>query len=293
MFDGLFSSAAPLALAALGALLSELAGKLAIFTEGFIAGGSFFAFFVVEKTHSAFLTCVIIFLGCGLAGWAAARFVRAVRADPFITALAVNIFFDGLTAFLSLRFYGEKGTLRSEAVPRLSALDLPFITPLPVIGKIIAPVSPFALAALLFALGISVFLDRTRAGLRLRASGAGPEAARERGLFPERYLELAWALAAAFAGLAGAALMFRVGAYTPGSSGGRGWIALAAVYLGRKRVAGVLGAALVFAAAERVAFGAQGVQAASATALLGLPSFLALVFFVLSRGGGQGSPLRR
>jgi simple sugar transport system permease protein len=85
------------------------------------------------------------------------------------------------------------------------------------------------------------------------------------------------------AALAGAALTFRVGAYAPGGIAGRGWIALAVVYLGFRKVWGVVFAAIIFSFAERLGYGVQGFGALPGTALLGLPSALALLFYFFSR----------
>jgi simple sugar transport system permease protein len=109
-----------------------------------------------------------------------------------------------------------------------------------------------------------------------------PEAAAERGIKPGLYFEAAWVLAAFLAALAGAALTFRVGSYAPGGIAGRGWIALAIVYLGFRKVWGVVLAAVIFGLAERVGFSLQSVNALPATALLGLPSALALLLYLLS-----------
>jgi simple sugar transport system permease protein len=134
--------------------------------------------------------------------------------------------------------------------------------------------------------GVTIFaallIGRTRLGLRLRSSGRSAAAARERGLRPERYREFSWAAAAFLAALAGAALTFRVGVYAPGGVAGRGWICLAAVYLGFRRVWGVAAAALIFALTERIGLGLQIFGALPATALLGLPSALALTLYTVS-----------
>jgi simple sugar transport system permease protein len=283
VFDSLISSAAPLIFASTGALLSELGGSLAIFIEGFINLGSFLVFLLTDYMNSAFFATVFVCLTCGTLGWLVAYSVRVLKADGFITALAFNVFSEGLTSFLSQLLYRSKGTLRSAAVAPLASLDIPLVHKLPLVGGVIFPLSVFALWALFFALLLSIALDKTRQGLYFRASGLDADAARERGLRPAVYREVSWALAAALAGLAGAALTFRIGVYAPGNSGGRGWIALALDYLGGKRVWGVVLAALVFTAAERLAFGAQGAHVASATALLGLPPLLALLFYALSR----------
>jgi simple sugar transport system permease protein len=73
-----------------------------------------------------------------------------------------------------------------------------------------------------------------------------------------------------------------VGAYTPGGVAGRGWIALAAIYLGFRTVWGTAIAAMVFALAEYIGFGLQSFGAVPATVLLGLPSGLALLLYTLS-----------
>jgi simple sugar transport system permease protein len=280
MFDGLLSSGTPLILASLGALVSELGGALAIFIEGFMAGGAFFSFLFAVKTHSLFWSCVLVFITCGATAWLIARLVRALNADPFIAALAFNIFSTGLTATLAQHIFGSKGTLRADIPLTLPQIDIPPLHNIPLVGTLFLPLNPLIIGTLAAVILLSVLIRHTKQGLRLCASGINPEAVRERGLHPEWYREIAWAAAGAFAGLAGAALTFRLGAYAPGNSAGRGWIALAAVYLGGKNVLGVTAAALIFAAAERIAFGAQSLHPAAATALLGLPSLIALLCFI-------------
>jgi simple sugar transport system permease protein len=154
---------------------------------------------------------------------------------------------------------------------------------------------PFiATAALCFVL--SAFLVyRTRFGLRLRASGFSARATEERGVNPAFYHAAAWAIATMLAGVGGACLMLRVGAYTPGGVSGRGWIAIAAVYLGFRRVWGVALAAFVFALVERAGITLQTIRALPPTALLGIPSALALVFYAAScaaRRGKKSPPSR-
>jgi simple sugar transport system permease protein len=280
VFDGLLNSGTPLILASLGALVSELGGSLAIFIEGFMVNGAFFSFLFAVKTRSLLLSAILVFITCGATAWAIARLVRVLRADPFIAALAFNLFSTGLTASLSQHIFGSKGTLRPDVAMTLPQMDIPLVRKILFIGNIIMPLNPLIIWTLAAAVALFILLRYTKPGRRLLASGANSEAVRERGLRPEWYREAAWAAAGAFAGLAGAALTFRLGVYAPGNSAGRGWIALAAVYLGGKNVFGVTAAALIFAAAERVAFGVQALHAAAATALLGLPSFIALLCFV-------------
>ncbi|MDR0403869.1 MAG: ABC transporter permease [Treponema sp.] len=271
--EGLFTSAAPLILASLGALLTELAGALGIFIEGFMNAGAFFSWVIAGWTGSVFLGTSASASAAAIAGFCLARFVRKTGANPFIAGLAVNIAAGGVTDCLSVLWFGTKGALRNPAVAaRLDAESaLPWMR-----GRL-----PWIWLSLAVFVVLMLLVNHSSWGLRLRAAGLAPEAAKERGIRPGRYWEISWAAAAA-AVLAGAALCFRIGAYTPGSAAGRGWISLAAVYLGFRRPAGVFAAALVFALVERAALVLQGSRFFPATLLLGLPNALALVLYALS-----------
>ena len=280
--EGLLSSAAPLMLAALGALLSDLSGTLGIFIEGFMISGTFFSWVFAGWTGSVFWGVVLSALLAALAGWALARFVALSRANPFIAGLALNLAASGVVLSLSASWFGTRGVLQNPLIAIPGPVIIPLLNSIPVIGSLLSGHSPFAYTALACAITIAVFLKRTVPGYRLRASGLSPETASERGIRLGLYREGAWAAAAFLASLAGAALTFRTGAYVPGGAAGRGWIALAAVYLGFRKVWGVVIAAIVFTFAERLGFGIQGLGALPATILLGLPYALALLFYFLS-----------
>jgi len=280
--EGLLNSAAPLMLAGLGALLSDLSGALGIFIEGFMISGAFFSWVFAGWTGSVFWGTFISAALAALAGWVLARFVRLSGANPFIAGLALNLAASGITLSLSAAWFGTKGVLQNPALRIPGPVIIPFIDSIPVLGRILSGHNPFTYTAWIFAIIIAIGIKRTIPGLRLRASGLSPDAAAERGIRPGLYREGAWAMAAFLAALAGASLTFRVGAYAPGGIAGRGWIALAAVYLGFRKPWGVVAAAIIFSIAERLGYGIQGFGALPATALLGLPSALALLLYYFS-----------
>lgn len=284
MISSLLTAAAPLMLASLGALFTELSGSLGIFIEGFMSLGAFFAWVIAIKIGSVFWGTLITALLAALCAWALARFVRLTKANPFIAGLALNLAAGGITDSLAITWFGTKGVLRNPGLSIPGPVQLPLVADIPVMGTILSGQLPFVYGAWVSCLLASYLIRRTSLGLRLRASGASPEAALERGIRPGQYQAGAWAIAAFFAALAGAALTFRVGVYTPGGVAGRGWIALACVYLGFRRVGGVVVAALICALAEHVGLGLQGLEEFPATALLGVPAALALVLYTLSHG---------
>ncbi|MDR0629989.1 MAG: ABC transporter permease [Treponema sp.] len=284
MISSLCTAAAPLMLASLGALFTELSGVLGIFIEGFMTLGAFFAWIITIQTGSVFLGSGITALMAALCGWALARFVRLTGANPFIVGLALNLAAGGLTDALSITWFGTKGVLRNSGISIPGPVPLPLVEDIPVLGVLLSGQLPFVYVAWVSSVIAGLIISRSSLGLRLRAVGASPEAARERGIRPDRYHAGAWAAAAFLAALAGAALTFRVGVYAPGGVAGRGWIALAGVYLGFRRVGGTMLAALVFALAEHIGLGMQGWGGLPVTALLGVPAALALVLYTLSCG---------
>jgi len=107
-------------------------------------------------------------------------------------------------------------------------------------GVLLAALLPFAVWGLLF---------RSTAGLRLRAVGLAPDAARYAGISPERETVRVLLLSGALAGLAGALEVSGVtGRLFEGLAGGYGFTAIAVALLARLHPIGALPAALFFAA---------------------------------------------
>ncbi|MCY1020774.1 ABC transporter permease [Pyxidicoccus sp. MSG2] len=101
--------------------------------------------------------------------------------------------------------------------------------------------------ALLLAVGVWVWLARTRSGFETRAVGLGAEAARAAGVPVARRTGLAMALAGAMAGLAGAVLVLGTEGRYPGSLGAPyGFDGIAIALIGNNHPLGAMVAALFF-----------------------------------------------
>ena len=108
MISSILVMSTPIILAALGGLLTELAGVLNIALEGLMLIGAFSAILITHITGSILLGSLGAALaGAGLAylfGFITLRF----KANIFITGLAANLFAVGITNYLSSVLFGTK-----------------------------------------------------------------------------------------------------------------------------------------------------------------------------------------
>lgn len=272
---------APVLIAALGGLLTERAGILNIALEGLLLTGAFTAVVVAGATGSAAAGIAAALAAAGLFALLFAYTGIRLGANIFIAGLAVNLLSSGIITFISGRLFSTRGVIRFENLPRLERIPLPG-------GETITIGVPLALVLVPLTWYL---LYVTPFGLRLRAAGYNQHVLRGRGVSPERIRVLAITLSGIACGLAGALLSLRLGAFVPGISAGRGWIALVAIFLGRKHPGGIFLAAFFFALADSLAGNAQGLSWLPPTLMLAFPylvTFIALVAgsaFTFKRGG--------
>ncbi|TQS40657.1 ABC transporter permease [Cryptosporangium phraense] len=250
---------APVLLAALGGALCARVGVFNIGLEGQMLLGCFTAVAVSARTGSAELG-VAAAAGAGVLT-ALVLAIGSVRlnADPIVLAIGTNLLAVGLTGFLLRSVLGTSGTYSSPDLAGLTPLGSTWVGSIPVLGTVLAGSSWLVVLSLVLVVVLAVFLSRTPAGLRLRGIGENPDAARSLGVDVSRYQQAAVLVAGALCGLAGAQLALgNVQLFSEQMTAGRGWVAVVAVMLGRGRPGWVLGASVVFGAAEAFGFRLQG-----------------------------------
>ncbi|MBI1803486.1 MAG: ABC transporter permease [Ignavibacteriae bacterium] len=230
----------PYALPALGATFSERGGVVNIALEGILLISAFATTVGVFYTES-----VLVGILCGIsAGILTALFHSIVsvtfKADQIVSGIGINLFALGITKFFcQLIFNSSSNSARIVGLEQWT-----FLPALPILGN------PF-LFCTLFLLLISHFtLFRTRFGLRLRAVGEHPEAADTLGISVDKMRHIGVLLSGAFTGLAGAWLALDQHSFTDGMAAGRGFIALAAMIIGKWTPIGAVAASLLFGFAE-------------------------------------------
>ena len=235
----------PLILGALSGILCERSGIVNIGIEGMMLAGAFGAFVAKVATNDWPLLASLLFgvvmalLVGALMGWLHALLSIRFRMDQIISGTVLIILATGFTSYLFNRDAVAQG--------KFSAVRIPGLADIPVLGRILFDNPPITYLALILVVVIHIALFYTRWGLRTRAVGEHPRAADTVGINVNRYRYINTTIGGMLAGLAGGFLVLEaVGQFQEGMTAGRGFIALAAMIFGNWNPFGALGASLLF-----------------------------------------------
>jgi simple sugar transport system permease protein len=275
----------PDTLAALGATFSERGGVINIALEGILLHGALAYTLAAFWTGDPWAGVMAAALAGGLTGWLHAEVTIRGRADQITSGLGINLLAVGLTKFvLKEVFHSSSNSERVVGLPQWSWGGLADV---PLLGTVIG--TPLVLLTGALVLGGHLLLFRTPFGLRLRSVGEHPEAAATLGLPVTRLRAAGVILSGCLAGLGGAWLASEQHSFTDGMTGGRGYIALAAMIVGRWTPVGGAAACLLFGAAEALQIRLQGT--AFPNELLQMLPYLATMV-VLAGFIGRATPPR-
>ncbi len=283
------TASTPLLLAASGELVVERSGVLNLGVEGMMIVGAACAFGGAYASGSTLVGAL-----CGaLAGMALAAvfgiLTLGLAVNQVATGLALTIFGVGLSGLIGSAFVGQK------IVPS-PHLQLPVLTDLPVVGRILFGEDAFIYVSIALVIGIWLFLYRTRAGLVLRACGDNHASAHALGYPVLKIRMLAVLFGGACAGLAGAFLpLSYTPFFIPGMTQGRGWIALALVVFASWRPGRLVIGAYLFGAVSILGLALQplnlGIPPQFMNALPYLATVVVLVLISRTRGAaGSAAP---
>ncbi|MCG8638205.1 MAG: ABC transporter permease [Desulfobacterales bacterium] len=265
----------PLVYAALGELIVEKSGVLNLGVEGMMLVGAISGFITMAVTGSLILAISAGMLAGALMALIFAVLTLTLMANQVASGLALTIFGTGLSAFMGIKY-------TSVALDGVSDLHIPFLSDIPVLGKLIFSFDILVYASLLLLAGIIWFLYKSRAGLILKAVGESPKSGHALGypVIGIRYLAVLFG--GAMAGVGGVYLAI---AYTPmwveGMVAGRGWVALALVVFATWRPMRVMVGAYLFGGVTIVQFHIQGFGFEIPSQILSMLPYLATIFVLV------------
>ena len=272
IITGLLIAATPLVLAALGELVAEKSGVLNLGVEGMMVIGAIAGFATKIATGSYLLGFV-----AAIGGGAAMALLFGILTQVFLSnqvasGLALTLFGLGLSALFGAGYSG----VTAGTFPRLYA-----------------GADVLMLLVLALVIATHVVIERTRAGLILRAVGENHDAAHAIGFAVVRVRLMALAYGGALAGLGGAYLsLVQTPFWVERMTAGRGWIALALVVFAAWRPFRVLAGALLFGGISILQLHSQGFGLKIDAQVLSMLPYLAtiavLVFISRTPGGRDG-----
>lgn len=285
LLASLMVASTPILLAALGELVVERAGVLNLGVEGMMITGAITGFVTAVTTGSPLLGFVGAALGGAALSALFALLVLWFRSNQVATGLALTLFGIGLASMMGQSWQGVRA-------PAMGDVELGPMADIPFLGPVLFRHDLVVYLGLALVAGVWWVLNRTRAGLTLRAVGENHEAAHALGYKVLRLRLLAILFGGALAGLGGAYLsLVRVPQWTEGVTAGAGWIALAIVVFASWRPLRLLLGAWLFGGISVLQLNLQAARAPIPVELLSMAPYLVtiLVLVLISSGRGRAA----
>lgn len=275
--------AVPLLYASLGETFLEKAGILNIGLEGVMLSGAFFSFAGAYASNS-----LMIGLLCGILGGILVTAIHGflcihLKKNQSVSGIALNMFMLGITSFLYKLMSNDQSYQQIET---FKTIKIPLLGDIPLIGNALFHQDILTYVVYILIIAAFIFYKKTSIGLNFTAVGEHPRAADAAGIPVYRYQWTAILVNGMLGGIGGASLVLvQLGKFSENMISGRGYIALAAVILGRYTPFGVFGAALLFGGANALQIRLQTLGVAIPTnALAMLPYIITLGALLISAG---------
>lgn len=231
----------PLIFAAQAGLLSEKSGVVQIGLEGFMLAGAFSGAVFAHLTHSSYLGFLMAFACGACASLLFSLLVVRLKTDAIVAGTGFNFLMAGLIPFLTKFIFNSTGST----------------PPIPIELRLSYEVTVFAFTVVL---GIYFLISKTRWGYWIQFAGEYPDGLTACGVSVDKVRWISVFLCGGLAALGGASLsLFLSSAYSPLMTGGRGFIALSALILGKWKPLPTLMGCLVFGVFDALQIRLQGV----------------------------------
>lgn len=280
----------PLILGATCGIICERSGVVNVAIEGQFLFGAFSSAMAATMSNSVWIGLIVGCLAGALLGSLLAALANRYHIEQVVLGVVLNVLALGLTTFLYNKLLSANSAAYNQP-PIFHAIRIPGLASIPVIGDVLFNQNIVFYLAFIIVAVVQVALFRTRWGLRTRAVGEHPRAADTVGIkvLGTRYRNVI--MAGLISGLGGVWLTIgQVGSFTTNMSAGKGFIALAALIVGRWSPVGALGAALLFGFAGGLNNSLSSLQTPIPGQFLSMAPYLATVFVVASLGGIVRAP---
>lgn len=252
VLQGTLALAVPFIYGALCGMLGERSGVINIAIDGQLLAGAFLSGIVASMASNPWVGLIVSPLAGIFFAWLLAVFTIRYVVNQIIVGVVLNVLVYGLTDFLYGRLLSPyKDTLNSP--PTFQPISIPLLSDIPVVGPVLFNQTIVVYLMYLLVALVHVMLFHSKWGLRVRAVGEHPEAADTAGINVNSVRFRQVLLGGAVSGLGGAYYtLVNAGQFTQEMTAGGGFIALAAMIMGRWTPVGALFAALLFGFADNL-----------------------------------------
>ncbi|MDO4413222.1 ABC transporter permease [Cutibacterium sp.] len=288
--QGTLSVATPLVLGALCGVMCERAGVVNVAIEGQMLTAAFAAALVGSMTQTVFAAIVAAAIASVLTAALLAVFTIKYFVDEVVMGVVVNLFASGLTGFLYTQLLSPEAEKYNTA-PIMAEVPIPVLSKIPFFGPIFFDQTILVYIGFLCIPLVWFLLWRTKWGLRVRSVGEHPEAADTVGISVAGIRWSAVLVGGIFAGLGGAYFTIgTVGSFSKDITVGNGFIALAALIMGRWRPGLAAVMALFFSFVTQLSTELSTISAPMPSQFLLILPYIATIVAVAGLVGKVRSP---
>lgn len=275
-FQAALRMATPIAFASLGGMFNERVGVVNIGLEGIMLNSAFFAVFATYLTGSSFMG-IIVGLASGLVlGAILAILTVKYHGNQIVVGTGLNVFGLSFSAYMCQKIWGSRGA--SETIIGLKEKSIPVLSKIPWIGPIVNNQNILVYLMILIFILSHILLYKTHWGLRLRAVGKNPQAADTSGVNVYQYKYFYIILGCMITSLGGVFLSIgHLNFFAWGMTSGRGFIALAALILGKWTPFGCLAASFLFGITDALQMRLQALGILPSQIILLLPYVITIL----------------
>ncbi len=227
----------------MGEIITEKSGNLNLGVPGLMYLGAFAGFasaYYYEKgaENPNALILILLALVCAFAASVIGGLIYSfititLRANQNVTGLTLTTFGIGIANFFGVFIMDGEVSTKAEYSNSVFSAKIPYLsTKLGVVGEIFFSYGFLVYVAIALAIVLTLFLNKTRTGLNLRAVGENPATADAAGINVIKYKYLATSIGAGITGLGGLyyVLDYNNGIWaTSGEIQNLGWLAVALV----------------------------------------------------------------
>jgi simple sugar transport system permease protein len=279
----------PLLFGGLSGLVCERVGVINIAIEGQLLFGAFASVVVASVTNNVWLGLIAAPISGVLLGLLLAVFSVKYYVNQMIVGVVINVLSLGLTSF----FYATilyNNPWMNQSMP-LPIIRIPLLADIPVIGDVLFNQNIIVYLMFIIVFVLQYMLFRSKWGLRMRSCGEHPKAADTLGIKVNRTRFRNVLLGSSIAGLGGAFFTIAQGIqFGQNISSGKGYVALAAMIMGKWNPNGTLAAACLFGFSDAIQLVLGTFGAAIPTQFLSMTPYLVTVFAIAGIVGKVTAP---